>query len=284
MILRTLALALLLAAPAAAETPAKALFGEATTPSPHPSEPLGSYAGGCLAGGVELPETGPSWAAMRPSRNRHWGHPELIDFVRDLSREAARIGWAGLLVGDMSQPRGGPMPYGHRSHQIGLDVDVWMRPARDVALSRRDRELMPFFSVQRDDGAHVGRGWTPEHAAILRAAASDPRVARIFVFPGAKVWMCENVGADRDWLRQIRPWWGHHEHFHVRLRCPDGAAGCTDQAPPPPGDGCDEALSWQRDILAPAPPPDPDAPPPSPRPDLTMADLPGACGAVLSAE
>jgi murein endopeptidase len=30
----------------------------------------------------------------------------------------------GLLIGDMSQPRDGPMLYGHSSHQIGLDVDI----------------------------------------------------------------------------------------------------------------------------------------------------------------
>ena len=66
-------------------------------------------------------------------------------------------------------------------------------------------------------------------------------MARIFIFPGAKVQMCEDAGGDRAWLRKVRPWWGHDTHFHVRLTCPRGAAGCVDQDPPPPGDGCAEA-------------------------------------------
>jgi penicillin-insensitive murein DD-endopeptidase len=30
----------------------------------------------------------------------------------------------GMLIGDMALPREGPMPTGHRNHQIGLDVDI----------------------------------------------------------------------------------------------------------------------------------------------------------------
>ena len=97
---------------------AKQLFGAESAGSPQSSAPYGSYAKGCLAGAAQLPETGPTWQAMRLSRNRNWGHPELIDFVEDLSRKAARQpGWNGLYVGDLSQPRGGPMLTGHRSHQ-----------------------------------------------------------------------------------------------------------------------------------------------------------------------
>jgi murein endopeptidase len=38
------------------------------------------------------------------SRNRNWGHPELIQFIEQLSETAARNGWRGLLIGDMAQP------------------------------------------------------------------------------------------------------------------------------------------------------------------------------------
>ena len=160
----------------------------------------------------------PTWQAMRLSRNRNWGHPIAIDFIQDLSAKAARqSGWNGLYIGDISQPRGGPMLTGHASHQIGLDIDIWMRPADDLALSTKQREEISSISMRRANGAYVNDQWTKQHHNIIKAAASDPRTARIFVFPGAKVQMCKDENGDRAWLNKVRPWWGHHYHFHVRL-------------------------------------------------------------------
>ena len=262
---------------------AKALFGAMTGPASMPSEPIGEYARGCQAGAVQLAETGPTWQAMRLSRNRNWGQPALIDYVQDLSSFAATLpGWAGIYVGDMSQPRGGPMVSGHASHQIGLDTDIWMLPPQSLSLSVAEREAISSIDMQRAGGAYVNANWTPQHEALLRAAASDPRVNRIFVFAGAKVAMCDNATGDRSWLRKIRPWYAHNTHFHVRLNCPPGAANCVDQAPIPEGDGCDDARQWVSDILNP-PPSNPDAIPVEPRGDLTMASLPGICLDVLNA-
>ncbi|EET46650.1 penicillin-insensitive murein endopeptidase [Thalassobium sp. R2A62] len=261
---------------------AKALFGAAGRPSDQRSEPFGGYARGCQAGAVELAETGPTWQAMRLSRNRNWAQPETVDFVKDLSRFAAtQVGWEGLYVGDMSQPRGGPMLTGHRSHQTGLDADIWMLPPKRLNLSRTERENLSSISLRRSAGAYTNDNWSQQHMNILREAASDPRVARIFVFPGAKVAMCNTATGDRSWLRKIRPWWGHHYHFHVRLNCPAGDRGCENQAPPPAGDGCADADRWVRDILNP-PAPDPNAPAPKPRRELTMARLPAQCSSVLT--
>ncbi|MFW8633416.1 penicillin-insensitive murein endopeptidase [Cribrihabitans pelagius] len=275
-----------LAAPAAAQTPAKVLFGAKPAASPHRPAPFGFYSKGCVAGAVQLPETGRTWQAMRLSRNRNWGHPEAVDFVQDLSRVAARQpGWKGLYIGDISQPRGGPMLSGHRSHQIGLDIDIWMRPADRLNLSRSAREKISSISMRRARGAFVNGSWSRAHHEILKAAAKDKRVARIFVFPGAKVQMCKDAKGNRRWLRKIRPLGGHHYHFHVRLACPRGARGCTDQNPPPKGDGCAEAQEWVNNILHPKPakPADPKAPRPKPRRDYTLSDLPQQCAAVLHA-
>ncbi|MCA0042056.1 penicillin-insensitive murein endopeptidase [Celeribacter litoreus] len=262
--------------------PAKELFGPVLLPSSQPAEAFGSYAKGCMAGGAELAETGPTWQAMRLSRNRNWGQPVLVDFLEDLSRKAAaQPGWNGIYVGDMSQPRGGPMSSGHASHQIGLDADIWMLPATRLDLTEAERESLSSISMRRSAGAFVNDSWTPQHHEILKAAASDPRVARIFVFPGAKVQMCKDETGDRAWLRKIRPWWGHHYHFHVRLSCPAGDKTCVDQAPPPAGDGCDDAQEWVDNILNP-PPPDPNAKPAKPKPPITLATLPAQCSSVLS--
>lgn len=270
--------------PAAGQEPAaKTLFSSQTTAAPLPAQPFGSYARGCLAGAQQLPETGPHWQAMRLGRNRNWGHPITLDFIRDLAGFAARQpGWRGLYIGDISQPRGGPMASGHASHQMGLDVDIWMLPPQRLDLSRSARENISSQSMRRANGAYVNAHWGASHHAIIEAAAKDPRVARIFIFPGAKLQMCKDATGNRDWLRKLRPWWGHHAHFHVRLACPKDAQGCENQPAPPAGDGCAEARQWQADILNP-PPPRPDAPKPKPKRALQLADLPASCRAVLAA-
>ena len=254
-------------------------FASTQAPAVH-----GGYAKGCLAGGVELPETGATWQAMRLSRNRNWAHPEMVDMVKKLSRVAARQpGWNGLYVGDMSQPRGGPMLTGHRSHQSGLDADIWMLPAKNLNLSVKERESISSISTRRSKGAFTNDSWTRAHHEIIKAAAKDKRTERIFVFPGAKVKMCADEKGSKAWLRKVRPWYGHHYHFHIRLACPKGARGCKSQNSLPAENGCVDAQKWVDDILnPPAPKPrDPNAPKPKPRREYKVADLPQKCTNVL---
>lgn len=270
---------LVVAGPVLAEPAAKHLFGRWNDPSLDPSTAYGSYAKGCLAGGTELAETGPSWQAMRLSRNRNWGHPEAIRFVERLGTRAQEIGWPRLYIGDISQPRGGPMLSGHRSHQIGLDIDIWLLKPVIKPLTRNQREKAGSPSVVSSDRLSVNANWTPLHHQVLKAAASDTTVARIFVNAAIKQQMCRDEPAgDRAWLRKIRPWWKHDSHFHVRLSCPDSSPGCVEQAPPPPGDGCDETLAWwfSDEALGKVPPKKP-AKPAKPRGELRLADLPPAC-------
>lgn len=261
--------------------PAKFAFGAERSPATGAAAAHGRYAAGCLAGAVRLPESGPGWQAMRLSRNRSWGHPSMIVFVKRLARAAQDAGWAGLYVGDISQPRGGPMRSGHRSHQIGLDVDIWLLPPDSLKLNRAAREKISPSSVVARNRLRVNGRWTDSHSRVLEAAARDASVARIFVNAAIKRRLCKTRTADdRDWLRKVRPWWGHTTHFHVRLRCPASKA-CVEQAPLPEGDGCDRTLAWwfTREALYP-PPPDPlDR-----RSELTLADLPPACRAVLKAK
>ncbi len=265
-----------------AQQAAKELFGRKNTASHHQPEAIGTYAKGCVAGAVQLPETGPTWQAMRLSRNRNWGHPEVISFIERLSRSAVRAGWKGLYVGDIAQPRGGPMLSGHASHQVGLDADIWMLPPSRLNLTRAEREKLSSISIRTKDQRNVNSNWTRAHHEILKAAASDPAVARIFVTGAAKLRMCKDASRnDRAWLRKIRPWWGHHYHFHVRLNCPEGSRNCQDQAPIPAGDGCEQAVWWVTDALK---PPDPNAPKTKrkPKAPITLATLPQSCTQVLN--
>jgi len=277
-------LALALATPVAAEPIAKQLFGAKATPAPMDSAAIGSYAKGCLAGGKALPWNGPHHQVMRLSRNRYWGHPELIAYLDKLEDAAATAGWAGLLIGDMAQPRGGPMVSGHASHQVGLDVDIWFTPMPDHMLSNDEREKVSAVSMLTKDFKELDpEHWSDVRVRLLKAAASFEEVARIFVNPVIKRELCAVAGEDRGWLRKIRPWGGHDDHFHVRLSCPPGSAGCHNQAPPAAGDGCGADLAkWFK------PPPKQKekkktAPPPK-KHELTLADLPAACAQVLKAE
>jgi penicillin-insensitive murein DD-endopeptidase len=271
-----------LAHPEDPKTPAKELFGRKTTPANLPTESIGFYAHGCLAGAKALPITGKTWQVMRLSRNRNWGHPNLINYLERLSERGTQVGWSGLLVGDMSQPRGGPMLTGHASHQVGLDADVWLRPMPDHVLSREEREEMSATMMVADDRKEVDRKvWTPAHFNILKAAASDPLVERIFVNAAIKKDLCREAGSDRVWLQKIRPYWQHDYHFHVRISCPAGSPECKRQDPAPAGDGCGSELAWwfTDAVLHPKPEPEPTKPPPY----LKMADLPAACRQVLAA-
>jgi penicillin-insensitive murein endopeptidase len=271
------------AATAAITLPAKVLFSRVTGPSAGPPRPIGFYAKGCLAGAEPLPLDGPHWQVMRLSRNRHWGMPALVSYIEKLSDAASHVGWSGLLVGDMSQPRGGPMPTGHASHQIGLDVDLWFTPMPSYTLSAEQRETMGATSLLIPGKLQVDPNkWSPVFGRLLQQATSFPEVERIFVSPAIKKQLCETSGTNTAWLRKLRPWPGHDDHFHVRLQCPPGVAGCDEQDPPPPGDGCDASLeAWFKPPPPPPPPPKHPVKPRPPPPPITLADLPKACTDVL---
>jgi penicillin-insensitive murein endopeptidase len=259
--------------------PAKDLFGRKLGPAPLQPRSIGSYAKGCVAGAENLPIDGETWQVMRLSRNRNWGHPRLVDFLERFSRRLPSInGWPGLLVGDMSQPRGGPMITGHASHQIGLDADVWLTPMPDRRLTRAEREEMSATNLVRADWLDIDPTvWMPAHLSLIRAAAKESEVARIFVNPAIKKALCREAGSDRGWLTKVRPIWGHNYHFHIRLACPNGDTACADQDPPPSGDGCGEELAhwFTPEMLHPKPG--------KPRPPMVLAQLPAECRRVLSA-
>src|SRR6476660_7240402 len=177
---------------------AKELFGRKVLPAAMPTRVVGFYAKGCIAGAEGLPINGGDWQVMRLSRNRYWGHPDLVALVKRLAAKAHKeAGWPGILVGDMSQPRGGPMFTGHASHQVGLDADIWLTPMPDRRLSRNEREEMSAVMMVRDDRLDVDPSvWTPKHLTVIRAAAQEPNVQRIFVNAAIKKALCREAKGD----------------------------------------------------------------------------------------
>jgi len=245
---------------------------------------VGFYAHGCIAGAEGLPINGDAWQVMRLSRNRYWGHPDLVALVKRLAAKARdEAGWHGILVGDMSQPRGGPMLTGHASHQVGLDADIWLTPMPGRKLSRNEREEMSAVMMVRGDRLDIDpKVFTPGHLMVIRAAAQEPTVQRIFVNAAIKKALCREAKGDRSWLSKVRPMYGHDYHFHIRIRCPPGASECESQPDQGPGEGCSagDLAYWFKDsVLHPKPP----KVPPKPKPPMTMSALPAACKAVLNA-
>lgn len=266
--------------------PAKKLFGAQKTPASMASRSFGTYARGCLAGGKALPVDGPAWQVMRLSRNRNWGHPKLVALLERLAEEAReKDGWNGLLVGDISQPRGGPMLTGHASHQIGLDADVWLTPMPNRTLTRSEREKISARLVVKDRKEMDYSVWTDAHARLIKRAASYSEVARIFVHPPIKKELCKWATGDRSWLAKVRPYYGHNYHFHIRIKCQN--AGCKDQWAPNPkdGTGCGEELAyWYSDAPWKPPKKDPNAKPTKPPKPLTISSLPAECRSVVTVE
>lgn len=238
------------------------------SPTQGGAESIGKYANGCLLGGQALPDAGTGYQAIRLARSRNYAHPSMVDYIQQLGQRVSKRGLGIMLVADMAMPRGGRFRSGHKSHQSGLDADIWLR---------LDAPVLPVSQRQAYDAVaaklYVNRKtWvvTPsfrwKHAELIRQAALDERVARIFVNPAIKKNLCERQwDVDRSWLRKVRPWWGHDAHFHVRLHCPPDSRDCKAQAPPPPGEGCGkEVESWLADFRK----------PPKPRPTLDPAATP----------
>jgi len=246
------------------------------TPAPGPLHIIGGQAAGCIAGAVRLPAEGPGFQTIHLARSSFWGAPSTIARIERLGAEVHAAGLGDLYIEDISRPRGGPLPGGHVSHQLGIDVDVGLDVRPKPALTEAGRETVELPSLVRADqrGVEPAR-WTSDVVRLLQLAASLPEVDRILINPAIKQQLCETVRGDRSWLRLMRPWYDHAAHMHIRFRCPADQHDCIQAPPPPPGDGCDASLQWWFEQLnAPAKPAAPYHPPP----------LPAACKAVMAAE
>ena len=240
------------------------------------AQSIGTYNEGCISGAVSLPINGTGYQVMRLSRNRAYGHPDLKQFIERLGQTAARQHWGELLIGDLGQPRGGPTLSGHRSHQTGLDVDIWFllskqAASRTLAFNERETWSAPSVLAAQSDAIDYTQ-WSLANEKVLEAAARMPEVDRIFVNPSVKRELCIR-NTSHEWLRKIRPWWKHDDHFHVRLKCPKNNKFCQGQEPLPKGDGCDAELYWwfSEEAKHPVTPQKPPKPP----------ALPALCDSVL---
>jgi penicillin-insensitive murein DD-endopeptidase len=265
MRLRLLLLLGLLATPASAAT---------VGPAPGPLRIIGTGTG-CIAGARELPPDGPGYEVIRASQSSFWGAPVTIQGVETLGAEAEQAGLPDLYIGDLSGPRGGPLAGGHVAHQRGLDVDIYLDTTQkpELSLTQRD-DLEPLAMVPFGSTAVDPAQWSDETITLLHLAATLPGLDRLLVNPVIKRALCADATGDKAWLRRVRPWWGHRAHMHLHFACPPGQPDCVDQAPIPPGNGCDASLAWwfMPDGTI-HPPPPASGPPPA---------MPAACSAILA--
>jgi Penicillin-insensitive murein endopeptidase len=169
------------------------------------SRALGRPDQGRLAGGVQLSAEGTHFVTVDPVRRaspspgwRRWGTNRLVRVLLRVAREhaAAHPGAPRLVVGDLSRPKGGRFGPefggdGHRSHQNGLDVDVYY-PRRD------GREKVPGTVAQ------VDRRLAQELVdRFVRAGAQ-------YVFVGPRTHL-------RGPAKVVMVLGNHDDHLHARL-------------------------------------------------------------------
>ncbi|POD99823.1 penicillin-insensitive murein endopeptidase [Pectobacterium odoriferum] len=251
---------------------AKTPWQEITHPVAGTPQSIGSFSNGCIIGAQPLPLQSLDYQVMRVDQRRYFGHPDLLAFIHRLSNEVKRTTSGNVLVGDMGMPVGGRFSSGHASHQSGLDVDIWLQLPRQRWSEQQLLKPQPIDLVNAS-GLNVNpRVWRPEITNLIKTAALDSNVTRIFVNPAIKKQLCVEAGHDRDWLRKVRPWFAHRAHMHVRLRCPADSLECQDQDEPPVGDGCGaELTSWFQPKQPSTEAPEKTTPPP----------LPPSCQALL---
>lgn len=215
-------------------------------PTDEATKIYGSYANGCFAGGITIPIHGNGFQQVRPSRNRNYGDESLLIFIESLGKYAKTQNKT-VILGDLSQPRGGPMNFGHSSHQIGLDVDIWFEAIGKEGLTKQQREGLATPSLVDGKKGVISKYWQPYYRDLIHQAALYPKTERIFVNPVIKAYLCKTE-TDKSWLYKVRPWFGHDSHFHVRLACPKDQKNCVPQAPVARTSGCDADLqNWVKD-------------------------------------
>jgi penicillin-insensitive murein endopeptidase len=211
-----------------------------STRLPHESksEAIGEYALGCLSGAQTFSGKEKGLAFSQMKRGRYWGHPDLIKLLTNAGEEFSKINKT-LIIGDLSQSRGGPTLTGHNSHQTGLDVDIWFKmPSRkeNLSLQMLETEEMNSFTELGED-----------QIKLIKYFAKESTVERIFINSGFKKKLCMDnspLKLTAEEHHKLRAWWGHDDHIHVRLACPVDSPQCVSQKPIPAGDGCGEDLNW----------------------------------------
>ena len=186
-------LALIAISPVMAATP----WQQITHPVAGSPQAIGGFANGCVIGAMPLPLESADYQVMRPDQRRYFGHPDLLNFIHRLSDKAQKNQLGTVLIGDMAMPAGGRFSSGHASHQSGLDVDIWLQLPKQRWSQQQLLKPQPIDLVAADGKRVVPALWQPQVENLIKLAANDNEVTRIFVNPAIKKQLCLDAGADR---------------------------------------------------------------------------------------
>lgn len=226
-------------------------FSKIKTPTQSKSQAIGEYYNGCIDGAKKIAFDNPYFQVIRPQNKRFYGHPNLITFIENLATNANKNDLPILLIGDMGMARGGPFLRGHNSHQSGLDVDIWYRMV-DKRLPEKQLKSPYAINIVSDNWYETNKNYNNDIYTLIKLAANDEQVERIFVNAAIKKQLCLDSHDNKEWLSKVRPWWGHNAHMHVRLSCPKDSPLCVKQQAIKKDHGCGEEIdSWINDIKNP---------------------------------
>ncbi|VFS03410.1 penicillin-insensitive murein endopeptidase [Salmonella enterica subsp. houtenae] len=166
-----------------------------THPVPGAAQSVGSFANGCIIGADTLPVQSNNYQVMRTDQRRYFGHPDLVMFIQRLSHQAHQRGLGTVLIGDMGMPAGGRFNGGHASHQTGLDVDIFLQLPKTRWSQAQLLRPQALDLVSRDGKHVVPSRWSSDIASLIKLAAQDNDVTRIFVNPAIKQQLCLNAEA-----------------------------------------------------------------------------------------
>lgn len=212
------------------------------TPTSGPARIYGGYNAGCISGAAQLPVIGSGFQVVHTSKNRFYGHPNLSYYIQDLGYRMKNATGLSIAIEDLSFARGGPFLKGHSSHQVGLDADISLQViSGKLSESQSEAWLSAYYVENRK---YLKPNWRNEQATLVALAADSPYVDRIFIAPAIKKYFCD-TNPRAPGLYKLRPWWGHEDHLHVRLKCPADSPNCRPQAALSSKDnGCGSDLAW----------------------------------------
>ncbi len=226
-------------------------------PLPGVSQSIGRPNGGCLIGAQELDLSGNTWELMRPQKRRNFAHPELIEILKQLgahiqSKSVTKT--EKLLIGDLSQAAGGPLPFGDSSHQTGLDAEIWwMRLSHfPYVLDKENREKLEAKSILHADGLSLNSYWDVLTQEMLLWLASRGEVQAVYVNAAIKKKLCLEMSFHPG-HNKIFADFGHEKSFRLRLLCPENSKYCTNLWEDASANSCndDDLEQWFRpEILA----------------------------------
>ncbi|SQC91042.1 Penicillin-insensitive murein endopeptidase precursor [Cedecea neteri] len=158
------------------------------------AQSIGAFSNGCIVGANALPLEDARYQVMRPDQRRYFGHPDLVMFIQRLSNQVNQLGLGTVLIGDMGMAAGGRFSSGHASHQTGLDVDIFLQLPKARWTSAQLLRPQALDLVAADGKRVVPSLWKPEIDSLIKLAAKDNDVTRIFVNPAIKQRLCEDAG------------------------------------------------------------------------------------------